>query len=114
MQYITALYDRCFLSVSSGVHVLQRIDGCERDENTGELTGLVHFGYNGEDFLEFNLDTLTWIAMKPEADIIRQEWDADRVRTKHNENFLTQICPEWLKTYVDSAKSPLQKSGRIT
>nr|XP_024654221.1 major histocompatibility complex class I-related gene protein-like [Maylandia zebra] len=95
---------------SEGVHVLQRIGGCERDENTGELTGLVHFGYNGEDFLEFNLETLTWIALKPEADLIRQEWDADRVRTKHNENFLTQICPEWLKTYVDSAKSPLQKS----
>ncbi|XP_014186946.2 major histocompatibility complex class I-related gene protein [Haplochromis burtoni] len=99
---------------SEGVHVLQRIGGCERDENTGELTGLVHFGYNGEDFLEFNLETLTWIALKPEADLIRQEWDADRVRTKHNENFLTQICPEWLKTYVESAKSPLQKSGRIT
>uniref|UniRef100_A0A669EHU9 Ig-like domain-containing protein n=1 Tax=Oreochromis niloticus TaxID=8128 RepID=A0A669EHU9_ORENI len=98
---------------SEGVHVVQRIGGCEHDENTGEVTGLVHFGYNGEDFLEFNLETLTWIALKPEADIIKQEWDADRVRTKHNENFLTQICPEWLKMYVDSAKSPLQKSAPV-
>lgn len=114
MQYITALYDRCFLSVSSGVHVLQRIGGCERDENTGELTGLVHFGYNGEDFLEFNLETLTWIALKPEAVNTKIRWDAERADLRNAQYFFNVVCPTWLKTVWNTSRSSLQRKGKIT
>uniref|UniRef100_A0A3B4G1V4 Ig-like domain-containing protein n=1 Tax=Pundamilia nyererei TaxID=303518 RepID=A0A3B4G1V4_9CICH len=95
-------------SQSEDVHILQRISGCEQDENTGEVTGLTQYGYNGEDFLEFDLKAQMWIALKPEADIIKLRWDADKVRIKHKANSLTQICPEWLKMCVDNGKSSLQ------
>uniref|UniRef100_A0A3P9D7Y6 Ig-like domain-containing protein n=1 Tax=Maylandia zebra TaxID=106582 RepID=A0A3P9D7Y6_9CICH len=92
---------------TKSVHVLQRIGGCERDENTGELTGLVHFGYNGEDFLEFNLETLTWIALKPEADLIRQEWDADR--TDFGQIFSSYVPIQFLHLFLPSV-SLVQKT----
>uniref|UniRef100_A0A3P8Q8W6 Ig-like domain-containing protein n=1 Tax=Astatotilapia calliptera TaxID=8154 RepID=A0A3P8Q8W6_ASTCA len=89
---------------SGGVHVIQRISGCEWDENTDSVNGVLKYGYNGEGFLEFDMKTLTWIALKPEADMIKLKWDADRVRTIKNKDFLTKICAKWLKMYVDNGK----------
>lgn len=97
----------------SGVHVIQRISGCEWDENTDSVTGVLKYGYNGEGFLEFDMKTLTWIALKPEADMIKLKWDADRIITIKNKDFLTKICAEWLKMYVDNGKGSLHRTGRI-
>ncbi|KAL3984321.1 olfactory receptor [Sarotherodon galilaeus] len=95
---------------SEGVHILQKREGCEWDENTGEVTGFSRYGYNGEDFVEFELKRLTWIALKPEAAITKQRWDADSGRTKYKENFLTNIYPEWMKKFLSYRKSSLQRT----
>ncbi|KAL3984332.1 olfactory receptor [Sarotherodon galilaeus] len=95
---------------SGGVHVIQRISGCEWDENTDSVTGVLKYGYNGEDFLEFDMKTLSWIALKPEADMIKLKWDADWIRTITNKDFLTQTCAEWLKMYVDNGKRSLHRT----
>ncbi|XP_039897128.1 major histocompatibility complex class I-related gene protein-like isoform X1 [Simochromis diagramma] len=94
---------------SDAVHILQIIEGCEWDENTGEVTGVLLYAYNGEAFMDFDLKTLTWIALKPEAVITKQKWDTDRLRIKHKENDLTNICPAYLKMYVDHKKGFSQK-----
>ncbi|XP_023007955.3 major histocompatibility complex class I-related protein 1 isoform X2 [Maylandia zebra] len=90
---------------SEGVHILQRIDGCEWDETTGEVIGMTQYHYNGEDFLKFDLEKGKWIALKPEADVTKLKWDTDQPGIKHKENDLTKICPEYLKLYVEYEKS---------
>ncbi|XP_026016476.1 major histocompatibility complex class I-related gene protein-like [Astatotilapia calliptera] len=92
-------------SQSEVVNTLQMMEGCEWDENTGEVNGVIQYGYNAENLLEFDLKTMKWIALKPEADIIEQDWNANG--NSAETIFLTQTCPDWLKKYLKNGNSTL-------
>ncbi|XP_028283698.1 class I histocompatibility antigen, F10 alpha chain-like [Parambassis ranga] len=99
---------------TGGVHVWQEMYGCEWDDDTGEVNGYEQHGYDGEDILSFDLKTETWIAEKQQAVITKQKWDNDRANTANWKNYLTQLCLEWLKKYVNYGRSSLMRTGRVT
>ncbi|KAG7219329.1 hypothetical protein INR49_003447, partial [Caranx melampygus] len=96
---------------TGGVHVAQRMFGCEWDNETGYITGWFQDGYDGEDFIAFDLKTETFIAPTPQAVITKQTWDSNRAGAAQLKNYLTQICPEWGKKYVDYGRSSLMRTG---
>ncbi|XP_070772849.1 major histocompatibility complex class I-related gene protein-like isoform X2 [Enoplosus armatus] len=100
------------LNQTGGVHIFQRMHGCEWDDETGEVHGFNQYGYDGEDFIALDPQTLTWIAAKPQAVITKHKWDRDIIYIEVNKMFNTQRCPERLKKYVEYLKSFLQRTER--
>ncbi|KAG7233853.1 hypothetical protein INR49_006485, partial [Caranx melampygus] len=97
---------------TEGVHIYQSMFGCEWDDETQEVTGYYLYGYDGEDFLAFDLKTQTWIVPVPQAVVIKQRWDNDRASLIQLNDFLTQQCPERLKKYLNYGRSSLLRTVR--
>ncbi|KAM3858507.1 class I histocompatibility antigen, F10 alpha chain-like [Diretmus argenteus] len=97
---------------TGGVHMAQRMVGCEWDDETGTVDGYYQYGYDGEDFIAFDLKTLTWTAPTPQAVITKHKWDGERVSNELKKNYLTTVCIDWLKKYLDYGKSTLQRTER--
>ncbi|CAL8253924.1 unnamed protein product [Lota lota] len=95
---------------TGGVHMCQTMYGCEWDEEDGTTGGFVQYGYDGEDFISFDLKTLTWIAPVPQAVTTKQRWDQDRARKEQLKNYYTKECVDWLKKYLEYGKSTLQRT----
>ncbi|XP_038158862.1 H-2 class I histocompatibility antigen, Q9 alpha chain-like [Cyprinodon tularosa] len=94
---------------TGGVHIVQYMYGCEWDDETGEVTGFNQHGYDGEDFVAWDVGTNTWIAPKPQAEITKNKWN-NKPNLASRKNYLSQICPEWLKKYVNYGRSSLMRT----
>ncbi|XP_032363525.1 H-2 class I histocompatibility antigen, Q9 alpha chain [Etheostoma spectabile] len=97
---------------TGGVHIFQFMYGCEWDDETGVVNGYYQYGYDGEDFLSFDLKTETWIAPKPPAVITKHKWDNNKAEIALYKHYMTQQCPEWVKKYVDYGRSSLLRTER--
>ncbi|KAM6903438.1 major histocompatibility complex class I-related gene protein-like isoform 2-T2 [Lycodopsis pacificus] len=95
---------------TGGIHIYQKMYGCEWDDETNEVKGYDQYGYDGEDFISLDLKTETYIAPKKQAVIIKHEWDKNRYKIARDKHYLTQICPEWLKKYVNYGRSSLMRT----
>ncbi|XP_039461421.1 class I histocompatibility antigen, F10 alpha chain-like isoform X1 [Oreochromis aureus] len=95
---------------TGGVHIVQQMYGCEWDDETNEVDGYEQFGYDGEDFIIFDLQTETWVAPKRQAVITKHKWDSNKAFITSVKNYYTQICPEWLKKYLNYGRSSLMRT----
>ncbi|XP_029701366.1 major histocompatibility complex class I-related gene protein-like [Takifugu rubripes] len=75
---------------TGGVHVIQKLDHCELDSETGEISAFSKFGYDGEDLLELDLKTLHWTALTPKALAVKPRWDSDEHRTLRISLYITK------------------------
>nr|ACJ60633.1 major histocompatibility complex class I-related protein variant 900 [Ovis aries] len=87
----------------------QRMIGCELLDD-GSTTGFLQYAYDGQDFIIFNKDTLSWIAMDNVANIIRRAWEANRHELQYQKNWLEEECIAWLKRFLEYGKDTLQRT----
>ncbi|XP_056265166.1 H-2 class I histocompatibility antigen, Q9 alpha chain-like [Pseudoliparis swirei] len=96
---------------TGGVHMVQVMYGCEWDDETGEVKGYHQHGFDGEDFLSYDLETESWIAPRQQAVITKLKWEQNKALMEHKKHYLTQVCPDWLKKYVTYGRSSLMRTA---
>ncbi|XP_051727505.1 RLA class I histocompatibility antigen, alpha chain 11/11-like isoform X1 [Ctenopharyngodon idella] len=97
----------CTNSQCSELHVLQRIIGCELEklpDGTVSLTVFDEYGFDGEDFISFNSDTMKWIDKSPKAKETKKKWDRQTERNQYIKYFF-KSCMNWISTFNNTKQS---------
>ncbi|XP_064205012.1 BOLA class I histocompatibility antigen, alpha chain BL3-7-like isoform X16 [Anguilla rostrata] len=95
---------------TQGVHTVQRMYGCEWDDETEATGGFNQYGYDGEDFVTYDLKYLRYIAPVQQAFITAVKWSHNPAELEHMKQYLTQECVDWLKKYVSYGRSALERT----
>lgn len=95
-------------------HVLQRVSGCEVDNDTGAARGFNRYGYNGEDFIVLDLDSETWIAPQQAARLTKRRWDDETATIQYIKHFYLNDCRDRIKSYMRFGGEFLNRIGRRT
>ncbi|XP_064496044.1 class I histocompatibility antigen, F10 alpha chain-like isoform X1 [Pseudopipra pipra] len=93
---------------SGGLHTLQRDCGCELLSD-GSVRGSFREGYDGRDFLSFELGSGSFVAADSAAQIIKRHWDSDGITVDRLTNFLEHTCLEVLQKHVQYGQEVLEK-----
>uniref|UniRef100_A0A8D0C5H5 Ig-like domain-containing protein n=1 Tax=Salvator merianae TaxID=96440 RepID=A0A8D0C5H5_SALMN len=80
---------------TGGFHTWQGMYGCElrREGTTG---GYRQYGFDGRDFIAFDMDTRTWTAAEAQAQLSKRKWDAEGAWNQRRRFYLKSVCIEWL------------------
>ncbi|XP_053337127.1 H-2 class I histocompatibility antigen, alpha chain-like isoform X2 [Clarias gariepinus] len=85
---------RTYFSDTKGAHTLQRMYGCELDDD-GTTRGYDLYAYDGEDFISLDLTTGTWTSANDGSLLIELNWKPKEA--KHWKNYLENNCADYLK-----------------
>uniref|UniRef100_A0A672IEH1 MHC class I-like antigen recognition-like domain-containing protein n=1 Tax=Salarias fasciatus TaxID=181472 RepID=A0A672IEH1_SALFA len=94
---------------TGGVHINQRMSGCEWDDETDEVKGYWQYGYDGEDFIILDMKTETFIAPVPQAVPTKHKLDTNKALIAQQKYYHTKDCPQWLKKFVKFGWSSLMR-----
>ncbi|XP_072314413.1 class I histocompatibility antigen, F10 alpha chain-like [Eucyclogobius newberryi] len=94
------------LNQTEGSHIHQKMSGCEWDDETNETNGYYQFGFDGEDFIAFDLKTETFVAPRSEAIATKLKWEkfGEAARVK---NYIENQCVQYLKKHLRNGQSVL-------
>ncbi|XP_039538411.1 major histocompatibility complex class I-related gene protein-like [Pimephales promelas] len=80
-----------------GVHVYQRMSGCEYDDETEHSQGFDQHGYDGEDFITLDLNEYRYITPVLQAIPTVEKWNNDRAQLEFLRYYYDHNCVYWLK-----------------
>ncbi|KAL8213478.1 UNVERIFIED_CONTAM: hypothetical protein K2H54_065979, partial [Gekko kuhli] len=94
----------------AGFHALQFMYGCEVGLDGQLSRGDMQYAYDGEDFLAFDRETLTWTASPPQAEETKRRWDPNIPYNQRTKDYLEEECVEWLRRYLGYSNDTLQRT----
>ncbi|XP_030645290.1 MHC class I polypeptide-related sequence B-like [Chanos chanos] len=98
----------------SDLHVLQWRHGCEAEKHSDGsvrfVSGVDQYGYDGNDFLSFDLDTMQWVAPVPQAVPTKRKWDDVPILNMYTKGYLEKECVYWLSKFLTYGKEDLNKN----
>uniref|UniRef100_A0A3B1IPS2 Ig-like domain-containing protein n=1 Tax=Astyanax mexicanus TaxID=7994 RepID=A0A3B1IPS2_ASTMX len=87
--------------------------GCEIEESSGVvkfLRGISEFGYDGSDFLSFDIENRLWITSVPQAEPTKRKWDSVAILGQYTKGYLEKECVLLLTKFLEYRKESLQKA----
>ncbi|XP_036406868.1 major histocompatibility complex class I-related gene protein-like, partial [Megalops cyprinoides] len=99
------------INQTGGIHTFQNMYGCGWDEETGVTEGYDQYGYDGEDFLTFDLESMSWIPSITQAFETKLKWESNRTKILQRKMYLTEECIHWLKNHVYYESSTIHWKG---
>ncbi|XP_014749783.1 PREDICTED: class I histocompatibility antigen, F10 alpha chain-like, partial [Sturnus vulgaris] len=94
---------------SRGLHTLLVVYGCDLLSD-GSIRGFYQYGYDGWDFISFDLGSGRFVAADSAAEITRRRWEHEN-EAETWRNYLEHDCPEWLQKYVGYGQKELDRKG---
>ncbi|XP_071415745.1 class I histocompatibility antigen, F10 alpha chain-like [Pithys albifrons albifrons] len=93
---------------SGGVHTRQQVSGCDLLSD-GTVRGSFRIGYDGRDFISFELGSKSFVAADGAAQVTKRRWETEGIEAERRTNYLEHICPEWLRKYVGYGREALER-----
>ncbi|NXS12413.1 HA1F protein, partial [Neodrepanis coruscans] len=92
---------------SGGLHTVQRGCGCDLLSN-GSIQGFFREGYDGQDFISFELGSRSIVAADGPAEITKRRWESDGIVVEMLTNYLEHTCVEVLQKHIRYGWEALQ------
>eukprot|EP00076_Gallus_gallus_P027317 XP_015150535.1 class I histocompatibility antigen, F10 alpha chain-like isoform X2 [Gallus gallus] len=96
---------------SGGSHTLQKMFGCDILED-GSIRGYDQYAFDGRDFLAFDMDTMTFTAADPVAEITKRRWEEEGTYAERWKHELGTVCVQNLRRYLEHGKAALKRRER--
>ncbi|XP_062979012.1 major histocompatibility complex class I-related gene protein-like [Elgaria multicarinata webbii] len=104
------VYLRNRYNQSKGFHTLQMMIVCEVRPD-GSKGGHWQYGYDGRDFLSFDMETFSWTAADVEAQQTKSRWEAETIIVQRFQFYMEKTCAEWMQKDQDYGTERLLRKG---
>ncbi|XP_048015574.1 major histocompatibility complex class I-related gene protein-like [Megalobrama amblycephala] len=97
----------------SDLHVLQWRHGCEVEQQGDEVKVLKvsdEYGYDGEDFLSYDIKEAQWVAPVDAALLTKRKWDSKPKLNQNSKGYLETKCLDWLNKFREYRDEKLRKA----
>nr|XP_027810809.1 H-2 class I histocompatibility antigen, alpha chain-like isoform X2 [Marmota flaviventris] len=91
-----------------GTHSAQRMFGCEIRED-GRSSSFWQFGFDGQDHLSLDLETLSWVSAEPVAVRTKRWWEMERCYAEYDKAYLESLCLISLHRYLELGSQSLTR-----
>ncbi|KAJ1060664.1 hypothetical protein K5549_016078 [Capra hircus] len=87
-------------SVLIGMHSTHRMFGCEIQED-GHFNSFWRFGYDGQDHVSLDMETLSWVSANPVALLTKRRIDTEHCYAEYDKAYLEGPCLASLHRYLE-------------
>ncbi|POI19232.1 hypothetical protein CIB84_017024, partial [Bambusicola thoracicus] len=93
---------------SGGSHTMQKMFGCDILED-GSIRGYDQDAFDGRDYIAFDMDTMTFTAADPVAEITKRRRETEGTYGERCKYELGTVCIQNLRRYLEHGKAALKR-----